>query len=525
MTARRALVVDDSRSARAFLTRILERHELTVDAVESAEEAIEYLRQQRPDVIFMDHLMPGMDGFQAVQAIKSNPHTATIPIMMYTSQEGELYLSQARALGAIGVLPKQIQHADVSKALEQLRLYPAAARVAARAEGPSSARTGEVPALSLPRSAGASPAPGASVAMGASVSAGVSAGGTAGGAGAGAAGARAADQLPSTSNTGQYRPPRLPGGFDSTQERRSPDRPDLPALSPELRPVLEAMLAHHGRELRRFVVDNLETQADRILGDMRLLLQDSVSEAPAPPPAGVGRSAAPWLAAAGFILAAIFGVLWWQRSAQDAALSAQLAHSQQQLALTQQQVQTLQLAAARAQAQAAQAAQDSGAGATEGAAGAGGKAGTTSMVETVPFGEEPLAGARVEKVSQMLAHLTSEGFHGVVQIRSFPGRYCMVSGPAGAMTLPGTALPYSKCDTVGNPRDEDDSSERQSIAFANMLSTARANAPYEIQISSGGPDEVALPYPAVTDALTAGDWNRVAAANNRVELHWQAATR
>src|SRR6202167_1142744 len=122
MTARRALVVDDSTSARAFLTRILERYELAVDGVESAEQAIEYLTHQRPDVIFMDHLMPGMDGFQAVQAIKNNPLTATIPIMMYTSQEGELYLSQARALGAIGVLPKQTKHADVSKALEQLRL-------------------------------------------------------------------------------------------------------------------------------------------------------------------------------------------------------------------------------------------------------------------------------------------------------------------------------------------------------------------------------------------------------------------
>src|SRR6202041_1924128 len=122
MMARRALVVDDSTSARAFLTRILERYELAVDGVESAEQAIEYLTHQRPDVIFMDHLMPGMDGFQAVQAIKNNPLTATIPIMMYTSQEGELYLSQARALGAIGVLPKQIKHADVSKVLQQLHL-------------------------------------------------------------------------------------------------------------------------------------------------------------------------------------------------------------------------------------------------------------------------------------------------------------------------------------------------------------------------------------------------------------------
>src|SRR5579872_2444773 len=122
MAARRALVVDDSRSARAFLTRILERYELSVDGVDSAEQAIEYLAGQRPDVIFMDHLMPGMDGFQALTAIKNNPRTATIPIMMYTSQEGELYLSQARALGAIGVLPKQIKHADLSKALDQLKL-------------------------------------------------------------------------------------------------------------------------------------------------------------------------------------------------------------------------------------------------------------------------------------------------------------------------------------------------------------------------------------------------------------------
>ena len=45
--------------------------------------------------------MPGMDGFQAVQAIKNNPLTATIPIMMYTSQEGELYLSQKGALGEV----------------------------------------------------------------------------------------------------------------------------------------------------------------------------------------------------------------------------------------------------------------------------------------------------------------------------------------------------------------------------------------------------------------------------------------
>jgi CheY-like chemotaxis protein len=122
MGAKRALIVDDSKSARVFLARVLENYDIDVDSAESAEAAIEYLTSNRPDVIFMDHLMPGMDGFQAVQAIKNDPRTATIPIMMYTSQEGELYLGQARALGAVGVLPKQIKPTDVSKVLYQLHL-------------------------------------------------------------------------------------------------------------------------------------------------------------------------------------------------------------------------------------------------------------------------------------------------------------------------------------------------------------------------------------------------------------------
>src|ERR1044071_7801879 len=123
MGVKRALIVDDSKSARVFLARILEKYEIDVDNAENAEAAIEYLGSHRPDVIFMDHMMPGMDGFQAVQAIKNNPRTATIPILMYTSQEGELYLGQARALGALGVLPKQIRPADVTNVLAQLHLY------------------------------------------------------------------------------------------------------------------------------------------------------------------------------------------------------------------------------------------------------------------------------------------------------------------------------------------------------------------------------------------------------------------
>jgi CheY-like chemotaxis protein len=117
---KRALVVDDSKSSRMFLAKLLAEQAVEVDAAETAEAAIDYLARSKPDVIFMDHLMPGMDGFQAMQAIKNNPLTAQIPILMYTSQEGELYLGQARALGAAGVVSKGAGCADVQAVLRDL---------------------------------------------------------------------------------------------------------------------------------------------------------------------------------------------------------------------------------------------------------------------------------------------------------------------------------------------------------------------------------------------------------------------
>ena len=117
-----ALVVDDSKSARLVLRRMLEKYALAVDTANSAEEALDYLIHNRPDVIFMDHMMPGMDGFEAVKAIKNNPTTATIPILMYTSKGGDLYLGQARALGAAGILPKSVAPAELFDSLQRLGL-------------------------------------------------------------------------------------------------------------------------------------------------------------------------------------------------------------------------------------------------------------------------------------------------------------------------------------------------------------------------------------------------------------------
>ena len=456
MVDRRALVVDDSKSARAFLTRILERYELAVDGVESAEQAIEYLTIQQPDVIFKDHLMPGMDGFQAVQAIKNNPRTATIPIMMYTSQEGELYLSQARALGAIGVLPKQIKHADVSKVLQQLHLLGEE-----EPEPQHELETMQEPGL----------------------------------------------------------PHDIAPPLDTTSERRGPNRPKAPPLPPDLRLVMEGMLAHHMLDVRRFISENLESSADRIVSDLRLLLEDPLPRSTGFAPHARPRDLGLWLAAAALIAAFLFGLQWSRQRGAAEVLAAQLTTTQQQLGEAQQNLQALQAADAAAVVA------EPGA-ANEGASEPGDAGRGTSMLEPVPFGETPLAGARLERVSGLLTRLGSQGFHGVVQIRSIPGRFCTVTGSSGTPILPYETLPYSKCEQVGNGRDDNGSaSQRQSVAFANMISTARQNASgkIDVQISAGSADEVVAAYPAVSDALTAGEWNRAAAANNRVEVHWQPA--
>ena len=120
--APRALVVDDSRSARVILSRMLEAHGLRVDAAETAEQALEYVRSTRPDAIFMDHLMPGMDGLEAVRALKGDARTRDIPVMMYTSQDSEEYLQRALLDGAAGVLSKTLAQTDVARALYQLGL-------------------------------------------------------------------------------------------------------------------------------------------------------------------------------------------------------------------------------------------------------------------------------------------------------------------------------------------------------------------------------------------------------------------
>jgi len=123
MPTKRALIVDDSPTAQFKLIKTLKAYDLHIDTVASAEDALSYLSYKKPDVLFMDQSMGGMDGLEAVRIIKSNPETATIPMVMYTAKSGKVFLGQARTVGAIDVLSKEVMtDSDIKRVMSVLKI-------------------------------------------------------------------------------------------------------------------------------------------------------------------------------------------------------------------------------------------------------------------------------------------------------------------------------------------------------------------------------------------------------------------
>jgi CheY-like chemotaxis protein len=286
MSSKRALVVDDSKSARAFLSRILERHEISVDAAESAEAAIDYLTRNKPDVIFMDHLMPGMDGFQAVQTIKNNPRTSSIPILMYTSQEGDLYLGQARALGAEGVLPKQIKQADVTRMLFQLQLV----------SDRRSRERDQTTFTALQNAPDLVPANESAIIVEVPV-----------------AESAAVQTAPSDADDSK--------GMNALHDL-------LPKMSLEIRAAIDASLQKELASLRGYIGGTINTHTERLQGDLAALLPGPNTPEVDNPPLIVERSGwafAGWsLALLSVAGAAVMSWMWWTRGTEIVALNTDL---------------------------------------------------------------------------------------------------------------------------------------------------------------------------------------------------------
>jgi twitching motility two-component system response regulator PilH len=89
MGIRKILIVDDSPTERHVLNDLLTKAGFEVVTSDNGEDAIVKARQVKPDLILMDVVMPGLNGFQATRAISRDPETRTIPIILCTSKSQE----------------------------------------------------------------------------------------------------------------------------------------------------------------------------------------------------------------------------------------------------------------------------------------------------------------------------------------------------------------------------------------------------------------------------------------------------
>lgn len=120
----RAFVVDDSQIARYILSCELERLGYQVEVADTAESALRQIAEPLPDVIFMDHLLPGIDGLEAISRLRGRSNTARVPIIMYTSQDGQDFAQRARAVGADDIYVKTADDSQLLKILARLNLLP-----------------------------------------------------------------------------------------------------------------------------------------------------------------------------------------------------------------------------------------------------------------------------------------------------------------------------------------------------------------------------------------------------------------
>jgi twitching motility two-component system response regulator PilH len=113
MAVKRILIVDDSPTERHVLNDLLTRAGFDVVASDNGEDAIVRAKQARPDLILMDVVMPGLNGFQATRAISRDPDTRAIPIFLCTSKSQQTDRIWGLRQGARDYLVKPVSKDDL----------------------------------------------------------------------------------------------------------------------------------------------------------------------------------------------------------------------------------------------------------------------------------------------------------------------------------------------------------------------------------------------------------------------------
>jgi len=116
MDKKRILIVDDEPSIRLTITRMLGKDYVVTEAT-NGEEAVEIAREQKPDLILMDLMMPNMDGYTACSLIKADQATKMIPVIILTAIGHEFNKKFATEMGADGYTTKPFTTQELMAAI------------------------------------------------------------------------------------------------------------------------------------------------------------------------------------------------------------------------------------------------------------------------------------------------------------------------------------------------------------------------------------------------------------------------
>ncbi|MFP5218503.1 MAG: PleD family two-component system response regulator [Actinomycetes bacterium] len=116
----RILVVDDEPTVRALVRDVLEEEGHEVTLAEDGFAALRRVEQQRPDCVVLDVMMPGIDGHQVLQRLRSSARGADLPVVMLTAAADDTHAWQAWSEGVDYFLPKPFEPLELLRFLDHL---------------------------------------------------------------------------------------------------------------------------------------------------------------------------------------------------------------------------------------------------------------------------------------------------------------------------------------------------------------------------------------------------------------------
>ena len=116
----RILIVDDSPTEVHVFKSILEKNNFTVISADNAEAGISMAKSEKPDLVLMDVVMPGMNGFQATRALTKDPETSSIPIIIVTTKDQETDRVWGLRQGAKDYISKPVSEDDLISKIKSI---------------------------------------------------------------------------------------------------------------------------------------------------------------------------------------------------------------------------------------------------------------------------------------------------------------------------------------------------------------------------------------------------------------------